>query len=210
MRRANSSVTRRVVLAAVLVLGLSIAVAPVAQAKKKKSKDAVASATPNLAIPNGAAADPQPQSGPPVRSTVTIGKKFKGKEVASVAVTVQTTGTGEGAGGDLIADLIAPDGTTVFLFGNLLSTNIGPLTIQPNSPISPCQQLNFLPTSPPCPPETLGAPFAGTVGQAQMRLFNGVSMRGTWSLRVRDVFGPPSPGTNVLSSWSLRIKPAKN
>src|SRR3954468_11091983 len=92
---------RRLRIAAAMLLALCVAVslaAGDAAAKKKKKAASVysASISPNLAVPD------EP-SGPTARdiivtSTLSVGKKFKGKTVGDLNITgVQTTGTGTGA-----------------------------------------------------------------------------------------------------------------
>jgi hypothetical protein len=144
-----------------------------------------------------------------LNSGAVVGKKFKGKTVGRVSVTLKTTGSGPDAGGELGFLLSAPDGTTVPLQQfSLFTQSIGPLTLTPNSPVQPCSVPSvFLDPPPPCDPGSLNPPFAGTLGNPALRLFSGLSMRGTWVLRAYDLFGGPSGQTSTLDSWSLRIEP---
>src|SRR5436305_23128 len=99
------------------------------EAKKKHKTASVfqQSVSPNAVIPDA------PPTGPstPLKSTITVGKKFKGKVVGDLNVTgIQTTGSGPGAARDLRMKLIAPNGRTTYLIGRSLGdVSIGPLVI---------------------------------------------------------------------------------
>jgi proprotein convertase P-domain-containing protein len=208
MNSGHPRIARVLVLIAAGVLALALTAAP-AVAKKKKNKAAVVSAAVGAPIPESSTG-PFTVGGTPLRTSLVVGKKFKGKHVRNVAVTFKTTGSAPDAGGDLSFLLSAPDGTTVFLAGQLFTQSIGPLTLVPNSPVTTCSVPTFLPPPPPtCGPETLAAPFAGTAGAAPLRWFDGLSMRGTWTLRVSDTNNAPNT-SSTLDSWGLRITPAKS
>jgi hypothetical protein len=211
---------RRFMLLGVLALAICMALGMMlggsAQAKKKKHKAATVfrqSLTPNAAIPD------QPASGPstPVRSTITVGKKFKGKVVGDVNVTgIQTTGSGTNAADDLAMKLTDPNGRTVYLLGannGIGDVSIGPLTIDADSPVAICDAGGATLCSDPA--QTLRRPFAGTANQQSLGTagtgglpaLDGVGMRGTWTFTI---FDQGSIGqTSVLNGWGLQITAAK-
>jgi hypothetical protein len=202
-------------LAAAMLLALCVAVslaAGDAAAKKKKKGASVysASTSPNLAVPD------EP-SGPGaqdiiVTSTLTVGKKFKGKTVGDLNVTgVKTTGTGPNAAGSLDLMLVGPGGRSVlFDAGALGGQSIGPVTFDDDTPTSICDD-------PPCsdPDATLQRPFVGTTNLANtfggdtgpLVAFNGTPMRGTWTLYAWD--SNDDGNTNVVNTWGLGIAAAK-
>jgi subtilisin-like proprotein convertase family protein len=214
---------RRIALAGVMALALIAAIGMTlgssAQAKKKHKKSPSvfqAQLSPNAAIPDG------PASGPatPLKSTITVGKKFKGKVVGDLNVTgIQTTGSVSNAARDLRMKLIAPNGRTIYLIGrNLGDVSIGPLTIDADSRVAICDSN----TGTSCsggtfsgdPSATLIRPFAGTansqglgaMSSGGVRSMNGVPMKGTWTFEVFD----QAPGkTSTLNSWGLQITAAK-
>jgi hypothetical protein len=201
------------ILALALVTALGMTLGSSAEAKKKKKGPTVfqASVSPNAAIPDDNPTGPST----PLTSTITVGKKFKGRQVADVNVTgLQTTGNVDGAADDLGFKLTAPNGRTVRLVtpGNLGGTSIGPLTIDDQSPVSICDS-----TTPTCedPSSTLVQPFAGTAnelslgsgGTGGLKAFRLVFMKGTWTLTVWDESG--SGQTSVLNAWGLQITRAR-
>ena len=208
----------RTAIALALALVLCAGIAPAADAAKKKAKSKVFAATvaPNAAVPEAAVG----ARSAPLTSTITVGKKFKGKVVGDVNVTaLQTTGSGSGAANDLAAYLIAPNGRTLQLFFSVGDQSLGFWTLDDDSPVAICP----FPPATPCadPAQSLKAPFAGVsnltlnwVGtfpvNGSLAIFNGLKMRGTWTLLVTDL-GPPGAtnGTSVLNTWGLRIRPAK-
>jgi hypothetical protein len=194
------------------VVGMTLAAS--ADAKKgKKPKVARSfqqSVSPNAAIPQA------PPSGPstPVNSTITVGKKFKGRVVGDVNVTgIKTTGSGGDAAADLVMRLIAPNGQAVTLLGSgfLEGADIGPLTFDDDVFVEICY------SNPPCAwaPQTLNAPYAGTAsllyngaaGSGPLAQLNGSTMRGTWTFQVWDEDGPTT--TSTLNSWGLQITARK-
>jgi hypothetical protein len=211
-------VRRRATVVGVLALALCTALAmtfgATADAKKKKKKTPsvfAASVTPNAAIPD------DPANGPstPITSTITVGKKFKGKTVGDVNVTgIQTTGSATDAADDVGLRLTAPDGTSVLLINptGIGDVSIGPLTLDDDTPVAIC---DFV--TPPCdfPDQTLNRPFAGTAnllflgsgGSGPLSAFNGSPMRGTWTMTAWDEGDIGK--TNVLNSWGVQITAAR-
>lgn len=209
--------TRGLALASVLALATALAVAPAAhgaKAKKKAPSVFAGSVQPALAVPNGAAG----LTSVPVTSTITVPKKFKGKSVGDVNVTgIRTTGSTNGAASGLFASLRAPNGRTIELFFTLPVTppSLGPWTLDDDSPVSICTATP--PVACPNPAQALSPPFAGTSNlnynwagafptNTPLQTFDGVPMRGTWTLRVADL---NAGGTNTLDAWGLRIAAAK-
>jgi hypothetical protein len=220
-RQAAVSGRRRLAVAGVLALALCTALAmtlgSTAEAKKGKKHKAAKvfqqSLTVNAAVPNLQPGPSVPST--PIRSTITVGKKFKGQLVGDVDVTgIQTTGSGSGAADDLRMKLTAPNGRTVYLIGSGIGdVSIGPLTIDAESPVSICDA----PTVASCadPAQSLVQPFAGTAntlglgatGTGGVRAFNGVGMKGSWTFTIWDQSGAGT--TNVFNGWGLKIRAAK-
>jgi hypothetical protein len=204
---------RRLRVAGALLLALCLAVgltAGDAAAKKKKHKAPkvfAASVAPNAAIPDST---PNNVLETPVVSTITVGKKFKGKTVGDVNVTgIQTTGSVDGAADDLNLSLSAPNGKTVVLDATSLGgQSIGPLTLDDDVTTSVCDD-----TIASCadPDATLLRPFAGTANLLGLRggdtgplsNFNGVPMKGTWTFRAWDSRNVGQ--TSTLNAWGVRI-----
>jgi hypothetical protein len=138
-----------------------------------------------------------------LQSTITVGKKFRGKSVGDLKVTYQTTGANPNSAEGLNFRLTAPNSRMIDVRpGGFGGQSIGPLTVTANSPVTVCQ------FPPPCadPASTLNRPYAGTAGNPKLALFEGVPMRGNWKLSVLDLV----PGeTSILNSWKLSITPAK-
>jgi hypothetical protein len=196
----------RIGLALLLALCLAIGLAAGDAAAKKKKKTAsvfAGSVSPNLAVPD------VPTGPPPVASsTLTVGKKFKGKVVGDVNVTgITTTGSGAGAADNLTFRLIAPNGRSVRLINSIGDQSIGPLTLDDDTTVEICNT-----NTPPCdyPVATLNRPFAGTAnlqylgsaGTGPLSKLNGLAMRGTWTLQVWDNEGVT---TSTLNGWGLLI-----
>jgi subtilisin-like proprotein convertase family protein len=186
-----------------------------AGASAKKTGAFTGSASPNASVPDDV---PDPAPSTPITSTITVGKKFKGKVVGDLNVTgIQATGSAIDAPDDLEAKLTAPNGTTIRLFaagalGDDVMT-LGPLTIDDDTQTSICDA-----TTPPCenPLQSLNAPHAGTAntallsaaGTGPLSSFNGGPMKGTWTLTVWDEVADPGQ-TSVFNSWGLKITPAQ-
>jgi hypothetical protein len=195
-------------LAVVLVLAAGLGEA---SAKKKGAKAKPFQATKVLTapIPDGVL----DVRSTPLRSTIAVPKKYKGKVVGDVNVTrIQTTGSEAPAAAHLIASLIAPNGRTVVLFEGKGDQSLGPWTLDDDTPVSICNQ----PAAAPClsPNQSLQQPFAGTSNLAYndgpslppLQGLNGVPMRGKWTLTISDV----APGaTSTLNRWGLKINPAR-
>jgi hypothetical protein len=207
---------RRLRIAGVLLLavcvGGSFAAGDAVAKKKKKHKAAkvfTASASPNAAIPD------RPATGQeiPVVSTITVGKKFKGRTVGDVNVTgIKTTGDSPNSASNLAMSLSAPNGKTVLLIATALGgQSIGPLTLDDDTTTSICDD-----TTPSCsdPDATLIRPFAGTANliglfggdTGPLSALNGSPMKGVWTFRAWD---NNTGQTSVLNSWGLQITAEK-
>jgi|tagenome__1003787_1003787.scaffolds.fasta_scaffold20915657_3 hypothetical protein len=200
------------VLALALCTALAMSFGGVAEAKKKKKKTPTTFqqvVQPNAGIPDG----PASGAATPVNSTITVGKKFKGKVVGDVNVTgIQTTGTEDGSAPDLVMRIIAPNGRSVRLWaGGFGEQSIGPLTFDDDTPVSICNN------TPPCEwgPDTLNPPFAGTSnlqflgagGTGPLSRLDGVPMKGTWTFQIWDENA--NGATSILNSWGLQIAVAR-
>ena len=200
------------ILALALCTAFATTLAGSAEAKKKKTPTVFnGSVSPNVAIPDGAATGPST----PLNSTITVGKKFKGKVIGDVNVTgIRTTGNANQAANDLDFRLISPNGRGLIILGAFVEgQNIGPLTLDDDTFTEICYHA-------PCAyaPQTLLAPYAGTAnllfngasGQGPLAALNGRPMKGTWTLQVWDKDG--GGDTSVLNSWGLQVtakKPVK-
>ena len=214
--RARAVVAGLLALALCATLGLGAGDAAAtpsgAQAKKKRSSVFTQTLAVNAAVPDDAAAGPST----PVRSTITVGKKFKGKVVGDLNVTgITTTGSGADAADDLGFRISAPSGRSVLLINptGIGDVSIGPLTLDDDTPTIICN------APPPAlcgwPLGELARPFAGTAnltflgggGTGGLSAFDGVSMKGSWTLTVWDEVDLGQ--TNTLNSWGLKITAAK-
>ena len=199
---------------AVFALVLLLATFGVADAKKKKGKSSnVADVTKAL---SSAIPDYQAPTARPLESQIVLGKAYKGKLVSDVDVTVQTTGTVDGAANDLIARLIAPSGRAVGLFTNVggAQASIGPLTLDDDTRVLACNSTTPNPCLDTDPYATLPQPFAGrAAGFADgayvgLNRFYGVGMRGTWTLAIWDA-SAAGPQTSTLTKFGLRVTAVK-
>jgi hypothetical protein len=186
-----------------------------AVAKKKKAKTFSEQLTVGAPIPDDVANAPSVA----VLSEINVPKKFKGLKVGDLNLTgLQTTGAVAGAADDLKAKLTAPNGRTVLLFDTFAGgtvANLGPWTLDDDTFISVC----FSTAGCSDPTEQLPAPYAGTSnllnnddnghgpGAGPLSVFDGVNMRGTWTLRIWDEGGVGR--TSNLIQWGLQIKPLK-
>ncbi len=148
----------------------------------------------------------------PVTSTIAVPKTFKGRVVGDIDVTgIRTSGSAASAAGDLFAFLVAPNGRLVPLWAGIGDQSIGPWTLDDDTRRSICNSSN-----PVCldPDQSLLRPFAGTSNLyplfdgegGPLSRMRGVPMAGPWKLIVQDM---DNLGTNVLTSWGLRITAAK-
>jgi subtilisin-like proprotein convertase family protein len=183
-----------------------------AEAKKKAGPKgpltAKATKAVNQAIPDGVSAPGSPGI---LRSTIAVGRKFKGTSIADVNLTFQTAGASAASANDLRFRLTAPSGATTTLLVSPIGQSIGPLTLDDETAVRTCNDPN-----PPCfdPDRTLGPPYAGraSVAFSGLYLLDGGPVRGNWTLRVSDV---GTGETSTLSSWGLeiatepRVKPGK-
>ena len=217
--RAHNRLAALGVLALAICLAAGMTLGASAVAKKKKKSPSVfrSQVNPNAAIPDGPGT---PGPSVPLKSTITVGKKFKGKTVGDLNVTgIQTTGSGTNAARDLRMKLIAPNGRTIYLIGrDLGDVSIGPLTIDADSRVSICDSN----TGTSCsggsftgdPANTLLRPFAGTansqglgaMSSGGVRSMEGVPMKGPWTF---EAFDQSNGKTSVLNSWGLQITAAK-
>ena len=104
---------------------------------------------------------------------------------------------------DMRFRLTAPNGATVFPFSLMIGASIGPLTMDDETPVQTCADPN-----PPCfdPDRTLGPPYAGTASTGDLFRLDGGPMRGTWMLRVVDLFPME---TSTLVFWRLNVMPER-
>jgi hypothetical protein len=212
--RSHLAVAAVLALALSLTAGLILANGATAKKKKRKNVSANITKTVNLPIPDRAAGANSPWGR--LDSTIDItGKKFKQKVVGDVNVTVQTTGSGNGAASNLWTQLTAPNGRTAVLFvgiggsGASGTPSIGPFTMDDDTTAQICDT-----ATPPCayPDETLNRPFAGTAqatglfginaGFSALATFNGVPMKGIWKLTV---FDANNTLTSTLNQWRLNV-----
>lgn len=191
----------RVALIGLLVAGVALG-SPVAGAKKKVKRVGPAEATlsANQAIP-----DAVPFGGPGVlRSPITVGQRFKGRTIADVNVTVQTTGATAMAAEGLAIRLTSPRGNSAELVegDGPPSQSFGPLTFDDETPLRLC----FDPT-PPCQDPDTTSVFTGTAHPTGfLSELDGGPVSGVWTLTVQDRF---EEGTSILSSWGLVVTPVR-
>jgi hypothetical protein len=215
---------------AILVVSLVAltATAADASAKRKSPSTVKVAKAAKLAIPD--------KSGPPgagidgvASSSIVVGKRFRGRLIRDVDVTLQTTGTGDKTlmppggpvigpfeGIDVAAILRAPNGGHVTLFESfdlslpivsVMPTvfgafpSIGPLTLDDEARID----LFGLNAN---DPTTLHAPFSGRArpGYKPLALLDGGRVRGRWTLTMLD---GSETGTSTLASWRLRVAAGK-
>jgi hypothetical protein len=205
----NSKKRGRLALLGSLVLSLCLTVglvggADAAKKKKKKGKSAVSIQKLNVPIADRAAGAPLAAVTP---VTFAVPKKFGKKVVGNVNLTLQVTGSGADYLNELEARLMAPSGRAINLNvpNSVLAPNqaFGPTFYTADSPFGPC----FSPT-PPCedPDDNLGPPFAGPIGTNDLALFNGLKMKGTWTLKLLDL---NNTLTGVVNLAKLEVRAAK-
>jgi hypothetical protein len=232
---------RRLALMGALVLALgataSLALSGTAAAKKKGGGKAALASGSVGALPNGPATWPTffPTTSPvPFRGTATVGKKFKGKRVGAVEVTISMSGTPApgatcGAICDVTAKLSAPNGATVFLFFaggqsfgggpfSLTGNTVTNLTYSDLTATQTCGGPNGPAPPPPCtdPDATLLAPYTGKAEpEGHLNVINGSPVKGKWILTAYDNCGAATcsffgadQGTSRVTSWSVKVTPA--
>lgn len=176
-------------------------------ADAKKTKVATVSNTTPRPIPDALAGSATtPSTYGKLATPLTVSKKFKGKKVGSVAVTVQTVGATPTAANDLFFKVTAPNGRTIGLDSPFTGQSIGPVTWLANYPFGACGG-STAPPPPPCdnPDNVLNPPYVGVIGDVSLSLFEGVKMNGTWFVSAYDA---NNLDTSSLNSVSLKITPA--
>ena len=146
-----------------------------------------------------------------LNSTITVGKKLKGKEIADVDVSIGATHTDLS---DLDFWLTAPDGASVFLTGDNSGAGGAATTYGTGGGCGGTlttfsdETANFISNDDPPGvfPGEVFSPWAATVrpGGFPLRIMDGGPAQGTWTLRVYD-FVNGDVGT--LTCWKLSIKP---
>lgn len=206
------TLARGVVAAAVICSLCFVAPSP-AEAAKKKAKKAPSSVAITKAVNAPVPQDVAGAQSIPVRSTIEIGKGFKGRVVGDLDVTrITTTGSGANAADDLVLKLTGPNGRTVRLTDGRGDVSLGPWTLDDETRTSIC---DFPTPTCPDPDADLTLPFAGTsnlLGTSggaggPLSVFDGLPMRGKWTLTVYDDSGATT--TNTFVSWGLKVTAAK-
>jgi hypothetical protein len=204
----------------VLALALSVtvglmsdsAVGAKKKGKKKKSGKVTVTKTAPTSIPAASVATSQFGV---ATVPLTVGKKAKGKVVGwdSVVVTTAWSAAAPDVIDDLFARLKAPNGRTVGLNSPPFDSTVtaaGPITETPNSNTGFCVPDPVTPPPPPCPDpdNTLGPPYAGTIGNTGLAFFGGVPAKGTWQLQVLNT-NTTTGGTlnSVTVSMTLKTAP---
>jgi hypothetical protein len=202
-RRRSICVVGALALVATLVLALG---GPVAAKKKhRKGGPAVVTKPVNASIPQSTGVGPNQHWGQ-LRSDLVIGKRFKGKTIGDVNVTIQTTGAGADAAEDLRMRLTAPNGATIDLLPPVTGQSIGPLSLDDETPVETCQG------TPPCssPLESLNEPYAGTARpRAFLSILDSGPIQGTWRLSAFDTDNFYANRVSTLVSWTLTVTPAR-
>lgn len=207
MRSKRSHFARFGVLALALTATVGFTVGT-AEAKKKKLRTFEQQVAVNAPIPNALAN----LTSTPLVSTIVVGKKYRNRTVADVNVTnLQTSGTAADAADDLNGALTAPNGRTILLFDNVGDISLGPWTMDDDTNVSICDEtpgMGFCNS----PLRTLYRPFAGTSNLKDsdddvgvLSEFDGVRMRGTWTLTVWE--DTVDPRSSVFNQWGLQIRP---
>jgi subtilisin-like proprotein convertase family protein len=199
MTRTRTGRTWRwAILALTLCLGIALAASPAMAQKKGKKKKGPGSVnvtnTTNLPI-----LDEVGEIDGVTRSTITVGKQFKGRRIRDVNVTINATGTGTDSVADLDFQLQAPNGMTTALVSGLDPGNLlGPLTLDDETFVFPTSG------TPPVDPTGLYTPWQGTAypqGSPLAGMDDG-PVRGAWNLVIRD---DDAGNTNTLVFWRLNV-----
>ncbi|MDX6615587.1 MAG: hypothetical protein QOD60_678 [Solirubrobacterales bacterium] len=172
-----------------------------AVAKKRQAKSPTANVTVNAnqVVPPA----PTPTSQGILTSTAVLGKKFKGRQIDDVNVTLVGSASGAGSSiGVLNAKLTAPNGNTVLLFSDFLfGQTLGPLTLDDETPVF----LNGGGT-PSSDPEALNAPYAGKAAPSSPLIeMDGGPAKGVWTLKIRNEDNNAAH-VHTLASWTLQVK----
>ena len=205
----NSKKRSRLALFGTLVLSLCLTVglvggADAAKKKKKKGQNAVSIQKLNVPVADRAVGAPQAAVTP---ITFAVPNSFGNKVVGNTELTLQVTGSAAGYLDDIEARLIAPSGRVISFnipdSGIAPNQSFGPTRYTPNSPFGFC-----LDATPPCedPDDNLGPPFNGTVGDTDLALFDGIKMKGTWTLKILDF---DDTLTGVVNLAKLDVRAAK-
>jgi hypothetical protein len=206
----------RIAALASLIAGLALVATtagPAAAAKKKGKGGGNVDVTTVVNLPIPEATENGSFDIPGIlRSTIDVGKQFRGRQIRDVNVTVQTLGTsGTNPVPQLQAKLYAPNGGHVTLFNGLFpqtdttSLSLGPLTLDDESPLS-------LGIENPHSPTQLYAPWAGRArpNGKPLSVMDGGPVRGTWTLVIADGFrSGAGDGTSNLVSWRLEVVAAR-
>lgn len=199
----------RLALVGLLTLALCATVGLTAGGTAEAKKGKKGGGTVNVTV-GGTKAVPAATTGPPFRygilsSTAAVGKKFKGRRIDDVNVTVQLNASGVGSELDaLFGILTAPNGNSVYLFEDLFGTVAGPLTFDDESPLSVNQSdpADFQ------DPDFLNPPYIGRVEPffgEELSSMDGGPARGAWTLKIRN--GDPNPAHLYnLVQWKLEVK----
>jgi subtilisin-like proprotein convertase family protein len=198
-RNRTGRTWRWAVLALALCLGIGMsASSAVAQKNKKKGPGSVnVTNTTNLPI-----LDEVGEIDGITRSTINVGKRFKGKRIRDVNVTIQVIGTGMDSVEDLDIQLQAPNGTATLLVEGLEPGNLlGPLTLDDETFVLPS-------VGTPVDPTGLYAPWQGTgyPGRRPLSAMDNGPVRGAWNLVIRD---DDDGNTNTLVFWRLNVVAGK-
>jgi hypothetical protein len=191
------------VLAAMIIGSLAVAV-PTAGAAKKGGGAVNLTKVVNQAIPDQTSFAALRV---PLTSTITVGKRFRGRKIRDVNVTAQTAGaSGSNPAFDLTARLTGPNGATTQLWSNGRSgSSIGPLTLDDESPLR-------LGSGPPVDPQALYAPYVGVAQPFSdpLAVMDGGPVRGTWTFEIVDILSMSgNQGTSNLVQWRLNVATGK-
>jgi subtilisin-like proprotein convertase family protein len=173
---------------------------------------AIAKKSPNVNVlkeVNAAVPDATPSGSGVLESTIEVGKRFRGKRIRDVEVTLQAgAATGNNTILDLQIRLTSPTGQSVWLLplgigpGNIL----GPVTFDDESEVT-----LMIGGSAVGDPTLLPPPWQGTVqpqgaalgtGSKPLSLMDGGRVRGTWTLTVNDLV---ANDTSTLHFWRLNV-----
>jgi hypothetical protein len=189
------------VLSICVVVGLAFSGEAIAKKKSKGGPFASSTGIDQIVTPA--------TTGPPftpgiLTSSVTAGKKFKGRQIADVNATVQWNVSGLGSDlDDLSVLLTAPNGATSFLVSQgLFGTALGPLTLDDETSRTlngddpaDFQGQNFL-----------SSPYIGSAEPSfvPLAVMDNGPVRGTWTLTVEN-FEDTATEVHTFQSWGLQV-----